>query len=201
MSISLTSDNFLEGLFWGSWFAISLNGWNEAIDERQFVDHLPNHTPEKTQKIWEANKKLLLSNCSLASGFSMIFSWLNEVKILSLGVLGPIISSLGYGGSCLVSLSKVYKGVTELNQGIEAYFKIQDPRARHNMALCQIQNMIKVALFACTAAWAALGVVHAMVGGAALFALMDSCFYAAFLTFLANLGYLLAMPLLEDPKT
>lgn len=128
----------------------------------------------------------------------MVFSWLHDVQLLSLGVFAPIINGLGYGGSGLVSFSKISELMKELNQGIKDYFKIEDPSARQDMALYQIQNMLKIALFTCMTAWAAIGSIHAIVGGATLFAVMDSCFYYALIAFLANLGFFLFAPSVEN---
>ncbi len=195
-NIVSNTDQLLEGAFWGSWCGLNVYNWTAARKEKQETESLP-ESDDKAKKLWLANKKTILSSFSIASGVSMVTSWMEEVKLISLGSLSTFVACLGFGGSSLVSFSKIWDGLCELDQEIKDFFNTDDPRAKKHIALSQLETLVKVAFFACLAAWGVFGALHAAIGGAALFLAMDASLYYAFILFLGYIATAITVPILK----
>ncbi len=190
------TDNLVEGIFWGSWCGLNIYNWTSAQNEKREAEKLPDSV-EKTSKLWLANKNSILSYFSVVSGVSMVTAWLQDVKLISLGVAFPWINSFGFGGSSIVSFSKLWDSLCELDQGIDAFYKAGGPRERMNIALTQVETIIKIAFFASLAAWGAFGALHSLFGGAFLFFAMDTSMYYGLVFFLAYLASGISLSILK----
>lgn len=196
VKVLCNTDNLFEGVFWGSWCGLNIHNWTQARNEAQKVQKLP-ESPEKVNRLWNAKKNQTLSAFSVVSGFSMVTSWMHDAGLITLGALNPCITSLGYGGSSIVSFSKVWDTLREIDQGIIDFNKAGGPLEKSDLALKQLENLLKVACFACFAAWGALGVFHTLLGGEALFFAMDTALYYGLVFLLAFLGASITLPLLK----
>lgn len=190
------SDVILEGTFWGSWCGLNIYNWTQARTELESAQALPKGS-EKAEKVWLANKKYILSSFSFVSGLSMVTSFFQEAGLISLGALAPLAGSLGFGGSAVVSFSKLWDNVQKLDEGIIAFNKTDGPREKTRIAFDQLQTLIEIAFYVTVAAWGALGATHALLGGAGLFLAMDAALYYAVVSFAAFVISSIAIPLLK----
>ncbi|NGX38145.1 MAG: hypothetical protein K1000chlam2_01317 [Chlamydiae bacterium] len=190
------SDKILEGGFWGAWCGLSVYNWTSALKRKEGASQLPEST-QKAEKIYKANKEVFTTSCSMVSGISMIFSWTCQVGIITLGAVAPYLNSLGFVGSGITSSVKAWDTWSELNRGVEAYYRVKDPVVKDEIALDQLKNILKIAFFTCLAGWGVLGAAHALIGGAELFAIVDSLFYYSVVLFFGNLA---AIIVFSTPK-
>jgi|GEM_PF-2651386 len=190
------SDVILEGSFWGSWCGLNIYNWTQARDELSQAEALPVGA-EKADKVWLANKKYILSSFSFVSGISMVTSFFQEAGIISLGVMAPLAGCLGFGGSAVVSSSKLWDNLRKLDEGIISFNKTEGPREKTRIALDQLQTLVEIAFCVTVVAWGVLGAVHALYGGSALFIAMDTALYYAVASFVAYVASSIAIPLLK----
>ena len=197
-TVCSNTDNLVEGAFWSTWCGFSVYQWNSALSERQTAvsAKYPTET-DKTNSIWDANKKFVLASFSFGSGISMVVSWMNQVQLLRLGQLAGYVGAMGFGGSAVVSSATVLESLGALNEERKAYFEAVDPKKKSDLALDATQTLIKIAFFVSMAAWGVLGAGFSLYGGAALFVLQDTAFYYAVVTFFAMLASLIAAPILK----
>lgn len=190
------TDQLLEGVFWSSWCGLNVFSWTEARKEKETTQKLPSDV-ERTDKIWEANKKYTLASFSLASGFSMVTSWLQDVGLVALGRAAPLFGSVGYGASAVVSASKFWDGVKGLNLLNYTFTNETGPREKARIGLSQVESFLSVTFHASLVAWGVFGALHAILGGVALFTAMDTSLYYAIVLFGANLVSSIVIPLLR----
>lgn len=167
--VAHNTDHLLEGAFWGTWCVLGVQKCVQAISSRLALSTDPQTTPEKAQRVWEANKEVVLSSFSAFTGFSMVISWVGEVGLISLGAFGPIVGSAGYASSAIVSSAKSWDTLLGFNRGDTAFEAIQ--------------KLFRCAFYVSLAAWGVLGAVHTIVGGATLFLAMDKAFVYALYAF------------------
>lgn len=190
------TDQLLEGLFWSSWCGLNVFNWTEARNERETTEKLPSDV-EKTDKIWEANKKYTLASFSLVSGFSMVASWLQDVGLIAFGRVAPLFGSVGYGASAVVSGSRLWDGLKELSLLNYSFTKETGPREKSRIGLSQVESLLGIAFNASLVAWGVFGALYALQGGAALFTAMDTSLYYAIILFGANVISSIVIPLLR----
>lgn len=209
MAMPLISQNFasqaweklnatvlLEGVFWGSWCGLNVLDWTKARKEITSLQSLPQNE-EKTQKVWEAKKKYILSSFSLISGISMITTWLEGIQIINLELIGVAVCALGYGGSAVVSTVKACDCIKEFDQAIFKYFSSSNEREKGNIALDQLERVIKTAFLVAMAFWSIFGALHTIAGGEALFTAMDTSFYYSFVLFITYIALAIAVSALK----
>ncbi len=189
-----STENVIEGAFWSTWCLFSTNQLREAISSKQ-ESSTDLNPEEKTQKAWDANKNLVLSSCSFASGVTMVLSWANQVDLLPLGKLAGLVGAIGFGGSGVVSGANLVEKCQMLNTQKTAYFNAVDPKEKSNMALDAISTMIKVAFFAAMTSWGILGAAYSLYGGASLFVAQDLAFYYCVVTFIGSAATEIVIPL------
>jgi len=190
------TDQLLEGLFWSSWCGLNVFNWTEARKEKEATQKLPSDV-EKTDQIWEANKKYTLATFSLVSGFSMVASWLQDVGLIAFGRVAPIFGSMGYGASAVVSSSKLWDGLKGLNLLNYQFTNVTGPREKARIGLSQVEGFLSVAFHASLVAWGVFGALYALQGGLTLFTAMDTSLYYAIVLFGANLISSIIIPLLR----
>ncbi len=149
--------------------------------------------PQKPAKVWEANKSLVLSSSSLLSTLAMTFGWLNRVKIIFLGFLGPSVLALGYLSRSIISSCLLWDNVKRLDQNIVDFNQIKDASCKNSAIQIQIQNMLKIALYASSVAWGILGSVYAFTNDPTLFFFVDKLFCSAAIVFLALVTHALIL--------
>ncbi|MDN3507134.1 MAG: hypothetical protein P0S96_07895 [Simkaniaceae bacterium] len=191
------SDVILEGSFWGSWCGLNILNWTVARSELQKAQALPESTG-KADKVWLANKKYILSSFSFVSGLSMVTSFFQEVGVISLGALAPLAGGLGFGGSAVVSSSKLWDNLRKFDEGIVAFNKTNSPREKAQIALDQLQTLVEISFYVTVVAWGVLGAAHALLGGTALFLAMDTALYYAVLCFAAYAISSISIPILKQ---
>lgn len=191
-----TPENLLEGIFWGSWCSLNVVDWRQARNE---IDSLKSHpeSVEKSEKVWEAKKQYILSSFSLGSSISMVTTWLEGVEIVNLGLVGIAICALGYGGSAVVSTIKACDTLREFDQVIFQFDSSLNERKKGNIALAQLERLIKTGFLAAMAFWGVFGALHTLIGGEFLFTAMDSSFYFSFLLFIAYVSTAIGVSILK----
>lgn len=195
------SDHVLEGVFWAGWFGWTAADFTNAVAERKKAGQLPDTSPEKADKVWNINKQLFLATCSSVSSSSMVFSWMENVGLIAAGVFGPILGVIGYGGSSIASIVRLFDVLAELNQSTIAYSNAQDPIVKNDIALGFSSKLIAIAFLTCAAAWGVLGGLKLIIGGTQLILLADLLFKYTVISFIAYFASIFLIPLLvHDSK-
>lgn len=190
------TDNLFEGFFWGSFCAHYVVEWNGARREKNRIDSL-SEAPDKSLKVWEAQKKYILSCLSLISGISMVTTWLEGLEIINLASAGVAICSLGYGGSGIVSTVKAYDALKEFDQGISHFNLSKCDLERGNIALDQLEKVLKIAFLVSLAFWGIFGALYTSIGGGALCNAVDASLYYSLVLFISNIAGSMILPIFK----
>lgn len=195
------SDHLLEGAFWAGFFAWTAVDFTNALSERKKAGELPDSSAEKADKIWKANKQLFLSACSSVSSSTMIFSWVENVGLIAVGVFGSILGVIGYGGSSIASMVRLVDAWNDFCQSTIDHANAQDPLVKSDIALGFCPKMIAIAFLTCATAWGILGGLKILIGGAQLVILADLLFKYSAISFISYFASIFLVPLLaHDSK-
>lgn len=187
-------DFLIEGAIWTGWFGWTVSDLSTALNVRQEACASVETTAQKTDKLWDANKKLFLAICACFSSSSMIVAWAETVGVLIPGPFGALYGVLGYGGSALSSLIRLGDAIQEIGTSAAAYDKA-DHLTRENIALGLCPKMAAIAFYVCAVAWGVFGAAHLVVGGAQLALLVNKFLNYTILTCLGYLGTAITIPL------
>jgi hypothetical protein len=196
-TLSRNSDLILEGAFWGGWCGLNVSKWSEASRELQKAQDLPQDA-QKAEKVWAAQKEHILSCFSVASGASMVLSFLHDTRLFPLGLLGAPISAVGFGGSVVVTSSKLIDDLRRLGGGIGDFIQAENSSEKIKIVLTQLELLVEVAFYVTVIAWGVLGVAHSLYGGQPLFLAMDAALYYAVCAFGAWAVSSISLPVLRD---
>lgn len=191
---NLPTDRLVEGSFWTVWCGFHLSNWSQAVKERSEIHLQALSAAERAERVWEASKKLFVKTCAALSGLSAIVCWATETSLIFLGSAFPYVSAGGYWASTLVSSSKIWDTFDDVSRDLFLYMEIDSSQTKGEVAFHQLQNLLKLAFFVCTAAWTSLMGAHVFFGGESLFWAADTCLYYGVILFCANFATLIIQP-------
>jgi len=194
----LNFDHLLEGSIWTAWLGWTVSNLNQAYTARNEAAQLPDSSPEKAAKVWNANKKLFVSSCSCISASTIVFAWVEKVSLISAGVFSSIFGVIGFGAGAIASFVQLIDAVLELNSSTIAHSQAKDPVIKSDIALSFLPRIVAIAFLVCATAWGILGGVHIILGGMQLALLVDQLLKYTVISFLSYFGSTILISLLAS---
>ena len=191
----------LEGGLWLTWAGYQGKQLNQSYEERGRCARLSSTDPLRADKIWAANKAILLNTTTTVSAGAYLVNWAKEVELITLGQLTPLVGAFAHLGTLFTSPVKLWNTLKELSNSLEELENALSLHEKKKIGYKQFDKALGVAMLTCFIGWSALGIVHAFTGGLSLFLFSDGCFFYGLMIFLARFVSAVLLKPSDKPAT